>query len=147
VYRNPALTVDIIIEVPSPALSGTSHPRSGARSIILIQRKNPPFGWAIPGGFVDYGETLEAAAVREAREETGMELVDLKQLHAYSDPGRDPRGHTVSVVFTAVGKGVPKAADDAKKLQIFTLDELPQDLAFDHAAILSDYSASLEKLL
>jgi len=130
-YRNPLLTVDIVIEAPG-------------KGIILIERKNPPFGWAIPGGFVDYGETLEAAALREAKEETGMDLVGLKQFHAYSDPKRDPRGHTVSVVFTAVGKGVPKAADDAKNLRIFRLEELPENLAFDHALILSDYSESLE---
>ena len=133
-YRNPLLTVDIIIEVEG-------------KGIILIERKNPPFGWAIPGGFVDYGETLEAAAAREAREETGMEIVELRQLHAYSDPKRDPRGHTVSVVFTAVGKGAPKAADDAKSLRIFPLDRLPENLAFDHAAILSDYSELPEKWL
>jgi ADP-ribose pyrophosphatase YjhB (NUDIX family) len=132
-YRNPALTVDIIIQV--------------AGGIVLIERKNPPFGWAIPGGFVDYGESLEAAAIREAREETGLELVELRQFYAYSDPKRDPRGHTVSVVFTALGKGIPKAADDAKNLRVFRVDRLPKDLAFDHAAILSDYSESLENLL
>ncbi|MGD0400097.1 MAG: NUDIX hydrolase [Syntrophobacteraceae bacterium] len=125
-YRNPLMTVDIVIEVPG-------------EGIILIERQNPPFGWAIPGGFVDYGETLEAAAKREAREETGMEVVDLKQFHAYSDPKRDPRGHTVSVVFTAIGRGVPQAGDDAKNVQIFPLDRLPENLAFDHALILSDY--------
>ena len=128
-YRNPLLTVDIIIEAPGGG-------------IILIERKNPPYGWAIPGGFVDYGETLEAAAVREAKEETGMDIVDLKQFHAYSDPKRDPRGHTVSVVFTATGRGSPKAADDAKNLKIFRIEELPENLAFDHASILSDYSES-----
>lgn len=126
VYRNPLLTVDIIIETPG-------------NGIVLIERKNPPFGWAIPGGFVDYGESLETAASREAREETGMELENLRQFHAYSDPGRDPRGHTVSVVFTALGKGAPKAGDDAKNLQIFSFDKLPQNLAFDHASILSDF--------
>jgi ADP-ribose pyrophosphatase YjhB (NUDIX family) len=130
VYRNPLLTVDIIIEVPG-------------NGIILIERKNPPFGWAIPGGFVDYGETLEAAAMREAKEETGMDLKGLKQFRAYSDPKRDPRGHTVSVVFTAIGMGVPRADDDAKNLQIFQLDRLPENLAFDHALILSDYFESL----
>ncbi len=130
-YRNPLLTVDIIIEVPGGG-------------IILIERKNPPFGWAIPGGFVDYGETLEEAAIREAREETGMELAGLKQFHAYSDPKRDPRAHTVSVVFTASGIGIPKAADDAKNLRIFPLDDLPENLAFDHALILSDYSEYLK---
>ncbi len=131
-YRNPLLTVDIIIEMPG-------------QGIVLIERKNPPFGWAIPGGFVDYGESLEAAAIREAREETGMDLVNLKQFHAYSDPQRDPRGHTVSVVFTALGNGVPKAGDDAKNLQIFSLDRLPENLVFDHALILSHYSQAKSK--
>ena len=129
-YHNPLLTVDVIIEVEE--------------GIILIERKNPPFGWAIPGGFVDYGEALETAAAREAKEETGMDVVGLRQFHAYSDPKRDPRGHTVSVVFTAAGRGVPKAADDAKNLKIFRLDELPENLAFDHASILSDYSESVK---
>jgi ADP-ribose pyrophosphatase YjhB (NUDIX family) len=131
-YRNPTLTVDIIIRVPE-------------KGIVLIERKNPPLGWAIPGGFVDYGETLEAAAIREAREETGMEIEDLRQFHAYSDPKRDPRGHTVSVVFTAVGIGAGQAGDDAKNVQIFALHRLPENLAFDHALILSDYSVSLER--
>jgi ADP-ribose pyrophosphatase YjhB (NUDIX family) len=125
-YRNPLLTVDIIIEV-------------AGRGIVLIERRNPPLGWAIPGGFVDYGESLEAAAMREAREETGLELADLEQFHAYSDPLRDPRGHTVSVVFTARGEGVAKAGDDAKNLRIFPLDGLPENLAFDHAQILASY--------
>ncbi|MCE5335070.1 MAG: NUDIX hydrolase [Desulfobacteraceae bacterium] len=128
VYRNPMLTVDIIIEMPG-------------RGIVLIERKNPPFGWALPGGFVDYGESVESAASREAREETGLEVERLAQFHAYSDPQRDPRGHTVSVVFTALGRGVPQAADDAKNLCVFPLDELPENLAFDHARILSDYSS------
>lgn len=125
-YRNPLVTVDIIIEIPG-------------NGIVLIERQNPPLGWAIPGGFVDYGETLEAAAIREAREETGMDLVNLRQFHAYSDPERDPRGHTVSVVFTALGEGVPKAGDDAKNLRIFPLDRLPENLVFDHGVILSHY--------
>jgi len=128
VYRNPALAVDIIIEIAE-------------RGIVLIERRNPPAGWAIPGGFVDYGESLEAAARREAREETGLDLDNLAQFRAYSDPGRDPRAHTVSVVFTARGKGVPKAADDAKNLAVFPLDALPGTLAFDHDRILADYSA------
>ncbi|MEN6437374.1 MAG: NUDIX hydrolase [Syntrophobacter sp.] len=127
VYRNPLLTVDVIIEI-------------AGKGIVLIERKNPPSGWAIPGGFVDYGESLEKAATREAREETGLEITDLRQFRAYSDPGRDPRAHTVTVVFTASGTGNPVAADDAANLGIFRLDELPKDLAFDHALILSDYS-------
>ncbi len=125
-YRNPLLAVDIIIEMPGDG-------------VVLIERKNPPFGWAFPGGFVDYGESLETAAIREAREETGLDLENLVQFHAYSDPERDPRAHTVSVVFTAVGKGVPKAGDDAKNLRTFSLNRLPENLVFDHALILSHY--------
>lgn len=131
-YRNPLLTVDIIIEVAE-------------KGLVLIERRNPPFGWAIPGGFVDYGESLEAAAIREAREETGLELLDLEQFHAYSDPRRDPRGHTVSVVFTARAKGVAKAGDDAKNLRIFPPGGLPENLAFDHGLILSSYLGAGKK--
>ncbi|MDR3567869.1 MAG: NUDIX hydrolase [Syntrophobacteraceae bacterium] len=131
-YRNPLLAVDIIIEMAE-------------NGIVLIERKNPPFGWAIPGGFVDYGESLESAAIREAMEETGLELGKLRQFHAYSDPDRDPRGHTVSVVFTAFGKGVPQAGDDAKHLRIFSLERLPENLVFDHALILSHYSEAGSK--
>lgn len=130
VFRNPALTVDIIIR-----LSG---------GIVLIERKNPPYGWALPGGFVDYGESLETAARREAREETGVDLEDLEQFRAYSDPDRDPRQHTVSVVFSAKGLGNPKAADDAKNLRIFSPVRLPQNLAFDHRRILADYLSHCE---
>jgi ADP-ribose pyrophosphatase YjhB (NUDIX family) len=130
VFRNPALTVDVVIHLP--------------QGIVLIERKNPPHGWALPGGFVDYGETLEAAALREAKEETGVDLVDLKQFRAYSDPARDPRQHTVTIVFSANGRGEPKAADDAKHLQVFPLDHLPDKLAFDHEKILSDYIAYLQ---
>ncbi|MGD9505286.1 MAG: NUDIX domain-containing protein [Syntrophobacteraceae bacterium] len=128
VYRNPLLTVDIIIEM-------------GEQGVVLIKRKNPPHGWAIPGGFVDYGESLEAAASREAGEETGLELEELRQFRAYSDPDRDPRSHTVSVVFTARGRGIPKAADDAGDIGVFRPDALPQPLAFDHERILADYFA------
>jgi ADP-ribose pyrophosphatase YjhB (NUDIX family) len=130
VYRNPLLTVDIIIEIPD-------------EGIVLIERKNPPYGWALPGGFVDYGETLESAARREAREETGLDLADLRQFRAYSDPKRDPRHHTVTMVFTGKGQGSPRSADDAARLEVFPLDALPRKLAFDHALILSDYSESL----
>lgn len=132
VYRNPFLTVDIIIELDS--------------GLVLIERKNPPYGWALPGGFVDYGESLETAARREAMEETGLELVELKQFRAYSDPQRDPRQHTVSVVFTAAGQGTPRAADDAKHLQVFAPDRLPEQLAFDHQRILSDYLKKVAKV-
>jgi len=127
--ETPKLTVDIIIRM--------------GEGVVLIERENAPFGWAIPGGFVDYGETLEEAARREAKEETCLELDNLRQFHAYSDPSRDPRGHTVSVVFTAEGKGIPKAATDAKGIGVFTQDSLPREIAFDHRKILKDYFKSL----
>jgi 8-oxo-dGTP diphosphatase len=126
-YRNPFPTVDIIIRIDA--------------KIVLIERRNPPAGWALPGGFVDYGESLETAAVREAREETGLELHDLQQLGAYSDPQRDPRHHTISVVFTAEGTGTLRAGDDAAKVRLFPIDKLPSPLCFDHSRILEDYRA------
>jgi len=126
-YRNPFPAVDIIIEL----LGG----------IVLIKRKNPPYGWALPGGFVDYGESLENAAVREAREETSLEVSNLRLLGCYSDPGRDHRMHTISTVYVAKGSGKPQAADDAVQLGIFQLTDLPTELCFDHAAILADYAA------
>jgi ADP-ribose pyrophosphatase YjhB (NUDIX family) len=124
-YRNPFPTVDIIIEVEG--------------GIVLIQRRNPPYGWALPGGFVDYGESLETAAVREAKEETSLDIELISQLGAYSDPKRDPRHHTISVVFQARAKGRACPADDAIDIDIFNRDNLPGDLAFDHDRILSDY--------
>jgi len=127
-YRNPFPTVDIIIEVE--------------KGIVLIERKNPPHGWALPGGFVDYGESLEAAAVREAREETSLEVQNLRLLGCYSDPGRDQRMHTISTVYIAEGQGQPQAADDAANLGIFRLEQLPEQLCFDHARILNDYVAT-----
>ena len=123
--RNPFPTVDIIIELPD--------------GIVLIRRKNPPPGWAIPGGFVDYGESLEEAAVREAKEETSLDVELVRQFHAYSDPKRDPRFHTVSTVFIAKADGTPKAADDEAEIAVFRKDSLPQPLCFDHAHILDDY--------
>lgn len=125
VPRNPVPTVDIIIEYDG--------------GIVLIERENPPYGWAIPGGFVDYNETLEAAAIREAKEETNLKITELKQLHTYSDPIRDPRQHTISTVFIAQGQGTLKADTDAKNAEVFSKDEVPQDCAFDHRAILEDY--------
>jgi ADP-ribose pyrophosphatase YjhB (NUDIX family) len=124
-YRNPFPTVDIIIEVEE--------------GIVLIRRKNPPYGWAIPGGFVDYGETLEAAAIREAREETCLDVELIFQLGAYSEPDRDPRQHTVSFVFVARAKGTPKPSDDASEVGIFNITSLPETMAFDHRKILEDY--------
>ncbi|QCS49232.1 NUDIX hydrolase [Picosynechococcus sp. PCC 11901] len=128
-YRNPAPTVDIIVE-----LCDRPH-----RPIILIERKREPFGWAIPGGFVDYGETVETAAKREALEEISIEVQLVEQLGVYSDPARDPRQHTISVVFIATATGDPKAADDAKTVGIFQPWEVPQNLCFDHGRILQDY--------
>ena len=123
------MAVDVVIELVD---------RPG-RPIVLIERRNPPFGWALPGGFVDLGESLEQAAVREAREETSL-VVGLKALlGCYSDPARDPRGHTVSPVYVAEATGEPAAADDARNLDVFEPDRLPADLAFDHARILEDY--------
>ena len=107
--------------------------------VVLVERKYAPSGWAIPGGFVEYGETVEEAARREAKEETALDLEDLRQFHTYSDPSRDPRGHTVSVVFTALGVGTPCAASDARAIGLFTRTTLPEQIAFDHRAILADY--------
>lgn len=128
-YRNPAPTVDIIIE-----LIDRPH-----RPIILIERLNPPFGWAIPGGFMDYGESVETTALREAREEIGLDIDLLEQFHVYSDPGRDERKHTISIVLLATATGEPTAGDDAKSFKVFNLWELPNNLCFDHDQILQDY--------
>jgi len=123
--RNPIPTVDIIIEYNG--------------GVILIKRKNPPEGWALPGGFVDYGESLESAAVREAKEETGLDIKLLRQLHTYSDPKRDPRHHTITTVYIAKARGSAVAGDDAKEIGIFHKDNLPEQIAFDHRVILNDY--------
>lgn len=124
-YRNPVPTVDIIIET--------------AGGIVLVERLNEPFGWALPGGFVDYGETLEAAVVREAREETDMELEGLSLLGCYSDPGRDLRMHTISSVFVARGQGTPRGGDDAARAEVFSPEDLPEPICFDHRKIIADY--------
>jgi 8-oxo-dGTP diphosphatase len=124
----PLLTVDIVIELID---------RPG-RPIVLIERKYPPPGWALPGGFVDVGETLEAAAIREAKEETSLDVRLASLLGNYSDPSRDARGHTASAVYIAEASGQPVAADDARHLDVFAPDDVPV-LAFDHAHIIADY--------
>lgn len=130
--ETPLVAVDIVIE----------HGAGGR--IVLIERRNPPAGWALPGGFVDIGETVECAAVREAREETGLEVTLKCLLGCYSNPARDPRGHTVSLVYVAAGRGVAQARDDAKALRLADPGAPGVALAFDHARILGDYCRYLE---
>ncbi len=125
-HRQPKLAVDCIILVDG--------------RVLLIHRRNPPHGWALPGGFVEYGETVEDAVRREMKEETGLDLQDLRQFRVYSDPGRDPRGHTVSVVFAARGIGKPEAGDDADRYRLMDLNDIPEaESVFDHAQILKDF--------
>ena len=125
----PLIAADAIIELMDKP----------GRPIVLIERKYPPYGWAIPGGFVDVGERLETAAIREAKEEVCLDVSLKALLGMYSDPERDDRGHTVTAVYVAEAKGEPRAADDAKNLAIFDMDKLPENLAFDHRQVLDDY--------
>ena len=118
--------VDTIIEISSGG-------------IVLVERKNQPHGWALPGGFVDYGESLETAAMREAKEETCLEVTLIEQFHTYSDPQRDPRHHAVSTVYLAIADGIPKGGDDANDAKVFIESELPNPIVFDHSKILADY--------
>lgn len=133
-YSNPVPTVDVIIYEPE-------------RGIVLISRSNPPYGWALPGGFVDYGETVERAAVREAGEETGLEVQLTGLIGVYSDPRRDERMHTMSVVYAGrpLDPDALKAGDDAASALFFRLDRLPDKIAFDHRAILADFTRWLER--
>ena len=130
-YRNPLPTVDVIIELGA----GPERP------IVLIQRKNEPRGWALPGGFVDYGESLERAAAREAAEETGLAVELIALLGVYSRPERDPRQHNLSVVFVARAEGQPRAGSDAGGAGVFDPENLPQPLCFDHDLIVEHYRA------
>jgi 8-oxo-dGTP diphosphatase len=121
----PSPTVDVVIALP------------GDR-VVLVRRKHPPPGWALPGGFVDAGERLEAAAIREAKEETGLDVTLVDLLYVYSDPRRDPRRHTVSAVYVGRAEGEPSGGDDAAEARAFRWTDLPAPLAFDHGEILAD---------
>lgn len=124
--RGLRTAVDLIIELPS-------------NRIVLVRRRNPPPGWAIPGGFIEEGEKAEDAAIREALEETGLDVELSELFNVYSDPQRDPRHHTVSVVFLGRARGEPVAGDDAADARSFDEPDLPKDIAFDHTWILADY--------
>ncbi len=136
-FRNPFPTVDVIIEVENPDSTDKGT------AVVLIERENPPKGWALPGGYVDYGESLEDAAVREAREETALSVELVRQFHAYSDPKRDARQHNITVVFIArvwgLGPRTPTPGSDAAGVGVFTRENLPSPICFDHAQILDDY--------
>ncbi|MGR3220334.1 MAG: NUDIX domain-containing protein [Candidatus Anammoxibacter sp.] len=129
-YRNPFLTVDILIECVTP---------NKEHGLVLIHRKNIPKVWAIPGGFVEYGESVEDAACREALEETSLKIDIVRQFHCYSDPCRDSRQHNISIVFIAKADGTPVAADDADGIGLYNKDNLPAKPGFDHRTILEDY--------
>jgi len=126
--RRPLVTADMII---------TRH--DDRTRVVLVRRRNPPEGWALPGGFVELGETVEQAAAREALEETGLTVVNARQFHVYSDPARDPRSHTISVVFAGEASGDPVGGDDAAEARWFASDGLPAPIAFDHQLILRDF--------
>jgi 8-oxo-dGTP diphosphatase len=135
-YKNPKPTVDIVI-----LMEANVDDEFEKDKLVLIKRKNPPYGWALPGGFVDEGESYEHAAVREAKEETSLDIYLTEQFHTYSDPKRDPRQHTASTVFIGLTEDEqePKAADDATEIKVVTFEEaLSMDLAFDHRRIVQD---------
>lgn len=134
-YRNPVPTVDIVIHIPG-------------QGVVLIERLNEPYGWAVPGGFIDYGESAESAAVREAKEETGLDVELTGLLGVYSKPCRDPRHHTISTVFIASPLDPAKlsAGDDAGKAQVFPINDWPENVVFDHPRILADFARRLDQL-
>ena len=126
--RQPRITVDVIITE-----------RGNPRRVVMVRRRNPPHGWALPGGFLDYGESVETGAMREALEETGLSVTLTRQFHVYSEPSRDPRGHTVTVVLVGEAQGEPVGGDDAAEASFFDVGALPDNIAFDHAKILKDF--------
>ena len=134
-HLQPRLTTDVV-----------ARRASDPSQVLLVRRGRPPFGWALPGGFVEYGETVEHAAAREALEETGLPVRLLRQFHVYSDPGRDPRHHSVSVVFLAEADGEPRGSDDAAEAGWFRFDRLPEEIAFDHRRIIEDAAAAPDQL-
>lgn len=127
-WKNPTPTVDMLIELDDKP--GT---------LVFIERKNEPRGFALPGGFVDEGEYVADAAVREAKEETGLDVELVELFHVYSDPTRDPRKHTVSTVFIGRARGEPTGGDDAARCVVCAPEQLPAKLVFDHAVIVGDY--------
>ena len=127
-HKNPFPTVDVIVEI--------------GNKVLLVKRRNPPHGWALPGGFIEYGESAEEAANREIFEEAGIHLTGLKQFRCYSAPKRDPRFHTITLVFSATSFDKPSAGDDAAEAALFDLDELPSPIVFDHIKILEDFFSS-----
>ena len=129
-HKNPTPTVDIVIELAD-----------APGQIVFVVRKNEPRGLALPGGFVDQGEWVADAAVREAKEETGLDVELIELFHVYSDPARDRRQHTVSVVFLARASGTPVGGDDAARCIVCPPDAVPEPLVFDHATIIADYLA------
>ncbi len=129
-YVNPIPTVDAVIEMTD---------ERGNSGVVLIFRRNEPRKWALPGGFIEYAESAENAVVREAKEETGLDITDVLQFRTYSDPERDPRHHTITTVYLAKASGKPEAADDAEKIAIFPKENIPDDIAFNHGEILRDY--------
>jgi len=126
--RQPRITVDVIITE-----------RGNPRRVVMVRRRNPPHGWALPGGFLDYGESVETGAMREALEETGLSVTLTRQFHVYSEPSRDPRGHTVTFVLVGEAQGEPVGGDDAAEASFFDVGALPDNIAFDHAKILKDF--------
>ena len=135
-YRNPVPAVDLLIEIDAP---------DGRPALVLIERRHPPLGWALPGGFIGIGESAEQAAAREAHEETGLRVSLLRLFGVYSEPGRDPRGSTLSVVYVARAEGRAQAGDDATAVRVVPLAELPEKLAFDHRRIIADYMRERSK--